>query len=143
MYIYVYIYICIYMYIYVYIYICIYIYILIRIYMCIYIYVYLCIYICTYIYIYVYIYIIYICIYIHIYIHIYKYIVSGCRIYLIRGQLYYFKSSLLHLECHLITISNFNLLGLFSTERGKRDLQKKIIDCDMRMKTLHSKCNRL
>ena len=29
------------------------------------------------------------------------------------------KYSLLHLECHLISISNLNLLGLFSTERGK------------------------
>ena len=27
--------------------------------------------------------------------------------------------SLLHLECHLILISNLNLLGHFSTERGK------------------------
>jgi len=33
------------------------------------------------------------------------------------------KYSLLHLECHLISISNLNLLGLFSTERGKRDLE--------------------
>jgi len=31
--------------------------------------------------------------------------------------------SLLHLECHVISISNLNLLGLFSTERGKRDLK--------------------
>ena len=31
--------------------------------------------------------------------------------------------SLLHLECHLISISNLNLLGLFSIERGKRDLE--------------------
>ena len=30
---------------------------------------------------------------------------------------------LLHLESHLITISNFNFLGLFSTEHGKRDLE--------------------
>jgi len=30
---------------------------------------------------------------------------------------------LLHLECHLISIFNLNLIGLFSTERGKRDLQ--------------------
>jgi len=32
-------------------------------------------------------------------------------------------SSPLHLECHLISISNFNLPGLFSSERGKRDLE--------------------
>jgi len=31
--------------------------------------------------------------------------------------------SLLHLECHSIPISNLNLLGLFSTERGKSDLK--------------------
>jgi len=30
--------------------------------------------------------------------------------------------SLLHLECHSISISNLNLPGLFSMERGKRDL---------------------
>jgi len=31
--------------------------------------------------------------------------------------------SLLHLECHLILISNLNLVSLFSTERGNRDLE--------------------
>jgi len=31
--------------------------------------------------------------------------------------------SLLHLECHVILISNLNRIGLFSTERGKRDLE--------------------
>jgi len=31
--------------------------------------------------------------------------------------------SLLHLECHWIVISNLNFVGLFSTERGKRDLE--------------------
>jgi len=31
--------------------------------------------------------------------------------------------SLLHLECHLISISNLNLIGLFSTERGQRDIK--------------------
>ena len=30
---------------------------------------------------------------------------------------------LLHLECHSISISKLNLSGLFSTERGKRDLE--------------------
>ena len=29
------------------------------------------------------------------------------------------KYSLLHLECHLISISNLNLLGVCATERGK------------------------
>ena len=32
------------------------------------------------------------------------------------------EPSLLHLECRVISISNLNLIGLFSTERGKRDL---------------------
>jgi len=32
--------------------------------------------------------------------------------------------SLLHLECHLISISNLNLLGLFSTDGGKSDVEK-------------------
>jgi len=31
--------------------------------------------------------------------------------------------SLLHLECHFISVSNLNLLGLSSTERGTRDLK--------------------
>jgi len=31
--------------------------------------------------------------------------------------------SRLHLECHLISFSNLNLIGLFSTERGKRDVE--------------------
>jgi len=51
--------------------------------------------------------------------------------------------SLLHLECHLTSISYLNLLGLFSTERGKRDLENQIIDWDWRSKKWHSKCNRL
>jgi len=42
--------------------------------------------------------------------------------------------SLLHLECHSISFSNLNLLGRFSTERGKRDLENSIIDGDLRMK---------
>jgi len=46
-------------------------------------------------------------------------------------------------ECHLISMSNLNLLGLFSTERGKRDLENEIIDWEMRLKKWHSKCNRL
>jgi len=51
--------------------------------------------------------------------------------------------SLLHLECRLISSSNLNLLGLFSTERGKGDLENEIIDWDFRLKKWHSKCNRL
>jgi len=31
--------------------------------------------------------------------------------------------SLLHLECHSISISNLNLTGLFSTNRGNRDAE--------------------
>jgi len=50
---------------------------------------------------------------------------------------------LLHLECHSNSISNLNLLGLFSTKRGKRDLQNEIINWDLRMKKWHFKCNRL
>jgi len=53
------------------------------------------------------------------------------------------RYSILHLECHLISISNLNLLGLFSTERGKRDLENWIVDWDLRLKKCHSKCERL
>jgi len=31
------------------------------------------------------------------------------------------KVSLMHLQCRLISISNLNLIGVVSTERGKRD----------------------
>ena len=31
--------------------------------------------------------------------------------------------SILHVECHLISSSNLNFLGLFSTDRDKRDLE--------------------
>ena len=34
------------------------------------------------------------------------------------------RYSPLHLECHSISYSNLNLFGLFSTEHGKRDLEK-------------------
>jgi len=40
--------------------------------------------------------------------------------------------NLLHLECHSISISNLNRIGLFSTQRCKRDLENKINDCDQR-----------
>jgi len=70
-----------------------------------------------------YIYILYIyihTIYIYGYIHIYTvFLYSTFGSELTFAKLY----SLLHLECHLNSISNLNLLGLFSTERGKRDLE--------------------
>ena len=47
------------------------------------------------------------------------------------------------LECHPILISNLNLIVFFLTERGKRDLENKIVDRDMKLKKRHSKCNRL
>ena len=50
------------------------------------------------------------------------------------------RYSLLRLECHLISISNLNLLGLFSTKRSKRDPEKWINDWDLRTKKWHSKC---
>jgi len=31
--------------------------------------------------------------------------------------------SLLHVECHPITSCNLDVIGLFSTERGKRDVE--------------------
>jgi len=57
--------------------------------------------------------------------------------------LYHCIYSLLHLESYLTSISSLNLLGLFSTERCKRDLENPIIDWDWRMKKRHSKFNRL
>jgi len=42
-----------------------------------------------------------------------------------------------------ISISNPNILGLFSTERSTRDLENQNIDWDLSMKKWHSKCNRL
>jgi len=53
------------------------------------------------------------------------------------------RYSLLHVECHSISISNLNLPGLFSTERSKRDLEDQIFDWDLTMKKWHSECNRL
>jgi len=47
----------------------------------------------------------------------------------------------LHVKCHWIPISNLNLLGLFSTELAKRDLENSMIDRDLRIKREHSKCN--
>ena len=84
MYMYMYMYICIYVYmyirVYVYMYICIYVYMYICIYVymyiCIYVYMYICIYVYMYICIYVYMYIciyvyMYICIYVYMYMHMY------------------------------------------------------------------------
>ena len=51
--------------------------------------------------------------------------------------------SLLHLEYHSIWISNLNLIGLFSMERDKRNLEVQIIDWDSRLKKWHFNCNRL
>ena len=33
-----------------------------------------------------------------------------------------------HVKCHSIKSSNLNLIGLFSTERGKRDVENSLID---------------
>jgi len=33
-----------------------------------------------------------------------------------------------NLKCHSISISNLNLIGLFSAERGKRDLENLMVD---------------
>ena len=38
---------------------------------------------------------------------------------------------------------NLNFIGLFSTERGKRDRENQNIDWDLSLKKWHSKCNRL
>ena len=43
------------------------------------------------------------------------------------GQVKMMDYSLLHLECHLILISNLNLIDLFSTERDETDMENKII----------------
>jgi len=46
-------------------------------------------------------------------------------------------------ECPLIAISNLNLLGLFSTELGKNNLENSIIDWDLRVRKWHSEWNRV
>ena len=51
--------------------------------------------------------------------------------------------SLLHLEWHSISIFILNLIGLWSTERGKRDLENYIFDEDLGLEKYHSKCNRM
>jgi len=40
---------------------------------------------------------------------------------------------LLHVEWHSIESSSLNLIGLLSTERGKRDLENQMIDWDLRL----------
>jgi len=42
-----------------------------------------------------------------------------------------------HLECDSISISNLNLTGLFSTERGNSAVENEIIDWELRLKTFH------
>ena len=46
----------------------------------------------------------------------------------------WFVYSKLHLECHSIAISNFNLIILFTTTRGQRDLENEINDRDLGLK---------
>jgi len=46
--------------------------------------------------------------------------------------------SLLHLQYHLISISNLNLVGLFSLKCGKRDPENEINECHLRLKTWQS-----
>jgi len=47
------------------------------------------------------------------------------------------------LHDHSIPISNHNLVGLFSSERGQRDLENEIHDSDLRMKKWHSTWHKL
>jgi len=67
---------------------------------------------------------------------VYSYICicSACvHVYVLLAYCYYWQwrpryielymYSLLHVECHSIKSSNPNLIGLFSTERGKRDVE--------------------
>ena len=69
------------------------------------------------------------CVYMDIRISIYIIYINQCYTYVwsvrvyIYTHMYMYMYSLLHVECPLITISDVNLLGLFSTERGKRDLE--------------------
>jgi len=53
------------------------------------------------------------------------------------------KYSQLHLECHSISISNLNLIGLFSTECGKRGLENLTIKWNLRptYSVLHLECH--
>jgi len=54
------------------------------------------------------------------------------------------RYSLLHLECHSISFSIPNPIGLFSSKLGQRNLKNLTINWDLRhKKTSHSKCNRL
>ena len=71
--------------------------------------------VCMYIYVYIYIHMC-MCTYICMYEYMYLCIMS------IRAY------SRLHLECHSTTFSHPNLIGLFSTERGKRDQQNQTIN---------------
>ena len=53
------------------------------------------------------------------------------------------RYSLLHLECHSSSISNPNLIGFFSRERGRKDQENSMIDSDLRKKKRHWKYTRL
>jgi len=84
------------------------------------------------------------CIYLHAYKLIRRYIhIHELDVHVMYIYLYIYKYNVLHLECHLISISNFHLVDVFSTERGTRDLENLIIDWDLRTQKWHSKCNRL
>ena len=49
-------------------------------------------------------------------------------------QVQKFKDSLLDIQCDSFSISSLNLICLFSTERGNRDVEFVINDSDLRMK---------
>ena len=76
-----------------------------------------------------------VCMYIYVYIHIHMcmctYICMYANMYICIMSIH--TNSRLHLECHSITFSNPNLIGLFSTERGKRDHQNQIINKVLRL----------
>jgi len=46
-----------------------------------------------------------------------------CVLYIYRYIHMYTYIQPIHLECHLIVLSNLNLIGLFSTESSKRDIK--------------------
>jgi len=83
-----------------------------------------------------------VCVYIHecVYIHMSVCIHTWVCAY-IHECVYTYMSVCMH-TYPSISCSILNLIGLFSTERGKRDLENKIYDGDLRMKNSDSKCNR-
>jgi len=48
-----------------------------------------------------------------------------------------------HGECHSVVCSHLNVIGLFSTERGKRDLENLFTDCSLSKKKWLYKCKQL